>query len=57
LKLQYDRLLSSFAFKFNLRRHNLADVKLALAAKLRCQFLKPPSTEAGADTRPLSSST
>jgi hypothetical protein len=32
LKLKYDELLSSFAFKFNLRRYTMADSRLTQAA-------------------------
>ena len=46
LKLEYDNLLSRFAFKFNLRRYNLALVAACLAAYSRASL-------AGSYTRPI----
>jgi len=37
LKLEYDGLVSSFAFKFNLRRYNMAVARATLGAHGRIQ--------------------
>ena len=49
LKLQYDEVLSSFAFNFNLRRYNSADYDMS--------DIFFTYTLAGAYTRPVPSST
>jgi len=63
-KLKYDRPLSSFAFKFNLRRYNkatsnicTAQALLANMAGLYAVYHGPDGLKAGAHTRPLLSST
>jgi hypothetical protein len=54
LKLKYDGLFSSFAFKFNLRRYNLQS---AIAASAPCAQAASAAAQAGAYTRPLFGST
>ena len=41
MKLTYDKLLSSFAFKFNLRRYNVASVELLLKHSAVVDFETP----------------
>ena len=50
LKLKYDKPLSSFAFKFNLRRYNGV-------SELKLYATRMAALGAGAGTRPVSSST
>ena len=54
-KLEYDEMLSSFAFRFNLRRYT--KVTLAIAFQRELAILKRRISAAGAYTRPLFSST
>jgi hypothetical protein len=61
LTLEYDEVLSTFAFNFNLRRYMKAQVEAADEAKAGVQTQLSQATaeklEAGAYTRPLLSST
>ena len=58
LILKYDELLSSFAFRFNLRRYAAAAPPvLCLSLPPADDDSNPPVLEAGAYTRPLLSST
>jgi hypothetical protein len=54
LKLEHDKPLSNFAFKFNLRRYNVV-----IQGTVRAAVTDPDGVEreAGAYTRPLFSST
>ena len=61
LKLKYDKLLSNFAFKFNLRRYTLDDDGASdpycEVALVDPKGMSPEQSQAGAYTRPLFSST
>ena len=59
LKLKHDDLLSRFAFKFNLRRYNMA-LRTTILAKMTNRLMSLATANglaAGAYTRPLFSST